>query len=93
MKKTFVCESLKERMKERLRESVKLKSQFYTLSMYLSFFTFNQQINVAILLFDECNSFLRLQNNLHEIKWHKFEFFNKLKKEYPSFLLRKKKKK
>jgi hypothetical protein len=91
MKKTFVCESLKERMKEKLREVVKSKYQFYNLSMYLSFFTFNQKIDLAILLFEKCMSFVAFKN-MHEIKWDKFEFFNDLKKIYPPFLIKKKKK-
>lgn len=92
MNKTFVCESLKKRMIEKLREVVKSEYQFYNLSSYLSSFVFNGRINIAILLFRECLSFVAWKN-MHEIKWNEFEFFNKLKKEYPRFLKQKTKKK
>jgi hypothetical protein len=85
-KKTFFCKKLKEKMKDFLRENVKLRSQFHLLSRYISFFSFNRKIDLAIHLFDELRYFISGEN-LFEINWSKFKFFHKLQEIYPRFML------
>jgi len=85
-KKTFFCKKLKEKMKDFLRENVKLRSQFHLLSRYLSFFSFNGKIDLAIHLFGELRFFIQGEN-LFKINWDKFKFFNKLQEIYPKSVL------
>lgn len=80
---TYFCKNLKERMEDFMRENVKLRSQFHSLSKYISFFSFNKKFDLAISLFENLRYFIS-GKNLFGVNWDNFDFFKKIKEIFPN---------
>lgn len=77
LKKTYFAQKLKEKIKDFLRENIKMRKHFYVLSKLFSSLIFNQNIDLAISLFENIRDFI-VGKNLYEVNWNKFYFFKKL---------------